>query len=170
MLALPHVHNIVCNGRIADLAAQGAAIVVLLLDMTGLIPGALAGTGVAERAARKWWHGWRQAHRASARLVRIDGVVDERPADAGAVQRQHDGPIAAAAHRRPAQQRAPVECQAQERLRLRALRRPPGQQRLLGPVQRANVDSGREPYGSLDCSADILDSKLIRGRHKQTFQ
>lgn len=51
--------------------------------------------------------------------MRVDGVVDQRPADAGGIQRQHDGPVAAPTHGRPPQQRAPVERESQEGLRLR---------------------------------------------------
>jgi len=57
--------------------------------------------------------------------VRVDGVVDERPADAGAVQRQHDGPVAGATHGGPAQERAPIEGEPEHSLRLRGRARRP---------------------------------------------
>ena len=52
--------------------------------------------------------------------MRIDGVIDQGPAHAAGVQRQHSAPVTGALDGGPAQQRAPVERQAQERLRLRA--------------------------------------------------
>lgn len=61
-------------------------------------------------------------HRAPAHLVRVDGVVDQGPGHAGTVEGQHHSPVAGAARRRPAQQRAPVEGQPKHSLRLQESR------------------------------------------------
>lgn len=52
-------------------------------------------------------------------LVRIDGVVHQRPAHASGIQGEHCGPVALSPRRRPPQQRAPVDRQPKVRLWLR---------------------------------------------------
>ena len=49
--------------------------------------------------------------------MRVDGIVDDRPADARRVERQRGGPGDGALRRRPGHQHAPVERQAERQLR-----------------------------------------------------